>query len=194
MEIKRGEAVTRLVPSVEKLRFVNSGTEALMTAFKMARVFSGKDKIIKFAGAFHGWSDPAFVTDPETDQRYGIPRGTSDSIINAPPHSLDALEAILVGRNDIAAVVFQGNDIAAPEFIRGLRELTAANNVLLIFDEVVSGFRWSRAGCQGSYGITPDLSAFAKILAGGLLGGYIGGRANVIDTVGEGGIQHPGTF
>ena len=193
-EVEWGDAVCRLVPSVEKLRFVGSGTEALMMAFKMARVFSGKEKIVKFAGAFHGWSDPAYVTDPETDRQYGIPSGTSDSMINAPPHDLDAIDEILTGHDDVAAVVFQGNDIAPPEFIRGLRELTTTHGVLLIFDEVVSGFRWSNAGCQGRYGITPDLSTFAKILAGGLPGGCVGGRADVIDTVGEGGIRHPGTF
>jgi glutamate-1-semialdehyde 2,1-aminomutase len=165
-----------------------------MMAFKMGRVFTGKEKIVKFADAFHGWSDPAYVTDPETDRQYGIPSGTSDSIINAPPHDLDALDEILADHDDIAAVVFQGNDIAPPEFIRGLRELTTTHSVLLIFDEVVSGFRWSNAGCQGRYGITPDLSAFAKILAGGLPGGCVGGRTDVIDTVGEGGIRHPGTF
>ena len=188
LEVEWAEAVIRLVPSVEKLRFVASGTEALMMAFKMARVFSGKEKIVKFAGAFHGWSDPAYVTDTETDREYGIPRGTSETVINTPAHDLDALDEILVGRDDVAAVVFQANDIAPPEFIEGLRELTTSHGVLLIFDEVVSGFRWSNAGCQGRYGVSPDLSTFAKILAGGLPGGCVGGRADVVDTVGEGGI------
>ena len=193
-EVEWGDAVTRLVPSVEKLRFVSSGTESLIMAFKMARAFSGKEKIVKFAGAFHGWGDTAYVTDPETDRQYGIPRGTSAAVINAPPHDLDALDEILTSDKDVAAVVFQGNDIAEPEFIHGLRELTTSHGVLLIFDEVVSGFRWSNAGCQGRYGVTPDLSTFAKILAGGLPGGAVGGRADVINTVGEGGIRHPGTF
>jgi glutamate-1-semialdehyde 2,1-aminomutase len=194
LEIEWANAVRRLVPAVEKVRFVSSGTEALMMAFKMARVYSGKEKIVKFAGAFHGWSDPAFVTDPETDRRDGIPRGTSDTIINAPPHDLEALDELLQGRDDVAAVVFQGNDIARPEFITGLREVTEQHDTLLIFDEVVSGFRWSNAGCQGRFGVEPDISAFAKILAGGLPGGCVGGRAEVVDTVGGDGIRHPGTF
>ena len=194
LEVEWGDVVTRLVPSVEKLRFVGSGTESLMMAFKMARVFSGKEKIVKFAGAFHGWGDTAYVTDEETDRQYGIPRGTSAAVINAPPHDLDALDEILTSNDDIAAVTFQGNDIARPEFLTGLRELTTSHGVLLIFDEVVSGFRWSNAGAQGRFGITPDLSTFAKILAGGLPGGAVGGRADVINTVGEGGIRHPGTF
>ncbi len=193
-EIDWAEAVIRLVPSVEKVRFVSSGTEALMMAFKMARVHSGKEKIVKFTGAFHGWSDPAYVTDPETDRQYGIPRGTSDSMINVAPHDLDGLDQLLSSRNDVAAVVFQGNDIARPEFITGLRDVTKKHDTLLIFDEVVSGFRWSKAGCQGRFGVEPDLSAFAKILAGGLPGGCVGGRADIVDTVGTGGIRHPGTF
>lgn len=110
------------------------------------------------------------------------------------PHDLDALDELLEGRDDVAAVVFQGNDIARPEFITGLRDLTEQHDTLLIFDEVVSGFRWSNAGCQGRFGVKPDISAFAKILAGGLPGGCVGGRAEVVDTVGEDGIRHPGTF
>jgi glutamate-1-semialdehyde 2,1-aminomutase len=193
-EVDWAEAVVRLVPSVEKLRFVSSGTEALMMAFKMARVYSGKEKIVKFTGAFHGWSDPAYVTDATTDLQYGIPSGTSDSVINVPPHDLDALDELLTSRDDVAAVVFQGNDIARPKFIVGLREVTKRHDTMLIFDEVVSGFRWSNAGCQGRFGVEPDLSAFAKILAGGLPGGCVGGRADIVDTVGKGGIRHPGTF
>ncbi len=194
LEIDWAEAVIRLVPSVEKVRFVSSGTEALMMAFKMARVYTGKEKIVKFEGAFHGWSDPAYVTDEETDRQYGIPRGTSESMINLPPHDLDAVDQLLSSSDDIAAVVFQGNDIAHPDFITGLRDVTAKHDTLLIFDEVVSGFRWSKAGCQGRFGVEPDLSAFAKILAGGLPGGCVGGRAEIVNTVGEGGIRHPGTF
>lgn len=194
LEVEWASTIKRLVPSVDKVRFVSSGTEALMMTFKMARVHSKKEKIVKFTGAFHGWSDPAYVTDPETDRRDGIPRGTSETIINVPPHDLDALDALLSSRDDVAAVVFQGNDIARPEFITGLRELTERHDTLLIFDEVVSGFRWSNAGCQGRFGVEPDLSAFAKILAGGLPGGCVGGRADIIDTVGDSGIRHPGTF
>ncbi len=194
LEIEWANAIKRLVPSVEKVRFVSSGTEALMMAFKMARVHTDKEKIVKFAGAFHGWADPAFVTDPDTDRRDGIPRGTSESVINVPKHNLEALDALLSSRSDIAAVVFQGNDIARPEFITGVREVTKRHNTLLIVDEVVSGFRWSNAGCQGRFNIEPDLSTFGKILAGGLPGACVGGRADILDTVGDGGIRHPGTF
>ena len=95
-----------------------------MMAFRICRRFTGKEKIVKFADAFHGWSDAAYVTDPDTDAAYGIPSGTASSVINLPPHDLEAVENTLKSDDDIAAVVFQGNDVARPEFIRGLRELT----------------------------------------------------------------------
>jgi len=194
LEIQWAQAVKRLVPSVEKLRFVSSGTEAVMMAFKVARSYSGKDKIVKFKGAFHGWSDSAYVTDPDTDQRYGIPRGTSESMIVLPERDIAALEKVLSSRHDVAAVIFQGNEIARPEFVRGLRDVTRRHKTILIFDEVVSGFRWSRSGAQGHFGVDPDLSAFAKILAGGLPGGAVGGKADMLNRISENGVRHPGTF
>ena len=194
VEIRWARLIEQIVPSVEKVRFVSSGTEAVMMAFRICRRFSGKQKIVKFADAFHGWSDAAYVTDPDTDAAYGIPAGTASTIINLPEHDLDAVEDTLKADDDVAAVIFQGNDLARPEFIRGLREVTERHETLLIFDEVVSGFRWSMAGCQGRYDLRPDVSAFAKILAGGLPGGAVGGRADVIDVISEGGVRHPGTF
>ena len=194
MEVRWASLVKEIVKSVEKIRFVSSGTEAIMMAFRICRRFTGKEKIVKFADAFHGWSDAAYVTDPDTDAAYGIPRGTSASMINLPRHDLDAVESTLSSDDDIAAVIFQGNDIARPEFIQGLREVTERHGVPLIFDEVVSGFRWSMEGCQGRFGVRPDVSAFAKILAGGLPGGAVGGRADLLDMIGTGGVRHPGTF
>ena len=119
VEIKWADLVKRIVPSVEKVRFVSSGTEAVMMAFRICRRFTGKQKIVKFADAFHGWSDAAYVTDPDTDAAYGIPSGTSSSIINLPPHDLEAVENTLNSDDDIAAVIFQGNDVARPEFVTG---------------------------------------------------------------------------
>jgi glutamate-1-semialdehyde 2,1-aminomutase len=182
------------VPSVQKIRFVSSGTEANMMAFRIARRFTGKEKVVKFKGAFHGWSDDEYVTDPETDRRYGIPKGTSDSMVLVEPHDLAALEKALSTRKDIAAVIWQGNDIARPEYVKGVERLCKAYGMLFIIDEVVSGFRWSRSGAQGMFGVTPDLSTFAKILAGGLPGGCVAGRADILDMIGEHGIRHPGTF
>ncbi len=193
-EVKWAQTIKRLVPSVQKIRFVSSGTEANMMAFRIARRFTGKEKIVKFKGAFHGWSDDEYVTDPETDRKYGIPRGTSAGVVNVEAHSLPALEKALAGHNDIAAVIWQGNDMARPEYVKGVEALCREYGVLFIIDEVVSGFRWSRSGAQGMFGVKPDLSSFAKILAGGLPGGAVAGRADILDVIGEGGVRHPGTF
>jgi glutamate-1-semialdehyde 2,1-aminomutase len=110
------------------------------------------------------------------------------------PYSLNDVERILEHDDDIAAVVFQGNQVKRPEFIAGLRDITEKKGVILIFDEVVSGFRWSQGGCQGLYGVTPDLAGMAKILAGGFPGGGVAGRADIIDTIAPDKIAHPGTF
>ena len=194
LEVKWGQLVRRLVPSVEKMRFHSSGTEANMMAFKMVRAFTRKSKIVKFRNSFHGWSDYAYALDPEQHRRFGIPEAISETMVVVPDHDLDTLDRALADDDDIAAVVYMGNDISPPEFIRGMREVTERRGVLLIFDEVVSGFRWSRAGCQGRIGVRPDLSTFAKILAGGLPGGCVAGRGEIVDTIGQGGIAHPGTF
>ncbi len=193
-EVRWAQAVKRLVPSVQKMRFVSSGTEANMMAFRIARRFTGKEKVVKFKGAFHGWSDDEYVTDPDTDRRYGIPKGTSDSMVLVEAHNLEALEKTLASRKDIGAVIWQGNDVARPEYVKGVEQLCRKHGVLFIIDEVVSGFRWSKSGAQGHYGVKPDLSTFAKILAGGLPGGLVAGRADILDMIGENGVRHPGTF
>ena len=193
MEIKWGELVAELVPSAEKMRFHSSGTEAVMMAFRMARTYTGKEKIIRFQDAFHGWADNPYVgTDTDLGDN-GIPQGTRDSIIIVD-YDLDQVEDALKTNDDVAALVYQGNVIVRPEFIEGLRELATRYGVLFIMDEVVSGFRWSRGGNQGRYNVTPDITTMAKILAGGLPGGAVAGRADIIDTIGKGKIAHPGTF
>ena len=193
MELRWGELVRELVPSAEKIRFHSSGTEAVMMAFRMARTYTGKEKIVKFKDAFHGWADNPYVgTDTDLGSN-GIPQGTRDTMIMVD-YDLDRVEETLRSNDDIAALIFQGNVIVKPEFIEALRGLTSHYQVLLIMDEVVSGFRWSRGGNQGRYNVTPDLSTMAKILAGGLPGGAVGGRAEIIDTIGKGKIAHPGTF
>jgi glutamate-1-semialdehyde 2,1-aminomutase len=193
MEMKWARLVKELIPSVEKLRFHSSGTEAVMMAFRMVRVFTGKTKIVRFQDAFHGWADGPYV-GTDTDHSFqGIPEGTRKTMI-VLPYDLEAVERTLDSDNDVAAVILQGNKIMEPSFAQKLRSLTEQKGVLLVVDEVVSGFRWSRAGAQGVWGIKPDLSTMAKILAGGLPGGCVGGRADVVDTIGTGKISHPGTF
>ena len=193
LEMRWASLVKQLVPCAEKLRFQSSGTEAVMMGMRMARAFTGKQKIVKFEGAFHGWSDGAFVGAAGDNPDNGIPdavRGTTVVL----PYDLAEVERTLDADDDIAAVVFQGDVVIRPAFIEDLRELTSRKGVLLFFDEVVSGFRWARGGMQDRYGVTPDLCALAKILAGGLPGGAVAGRAEIVDMIAPGRIAHPGTF
>ena len=193
MEVEWGELVRELVPSAEKMRFHSSGTEAVMMAFRMARTHTGKERIIKFKNAFHGWADNPYVgTDTDLGDN-GIPEAVRETMIMVD-YDLDQVEEALRTNDDVAALIYQGNIVVRPEFIQGLRELTTKYGVIFIIDEVVSGFRWSKGGNQGRYGVTPDLSTMAKILAGGLPGGAVAGRADIVDTIGRGKIAHPGTF
>jgi glutamate-1-semialdehyde 2,1-aminomutase len=175
------------------MRFTSSGTEAVMMAFRMARTHSGKTKIIKFQDAFHGWADGPYVGTDTDNLNNGIPKQTRETMVILP-YDIAAVERTLDNDKDIAAVIFQGNKVINPSFIQQLRAVTKQRGVLFIIDEVVSGFRWSRGGCQELYGVVPDLSTMAKILAGGLPGGCVTGRADVVDTVTKGKIAHPGTF
>ena len=193
VEVKWGTLVKQLVPSAEKLRFVASGSEAMMMTFRMARAVSGKSKIVKFDKAFHGWADGPFVGAANDNDQNGIPPLVRDTMV-VVPYDIAEVERVLDADDDIAAVVFQGNQVIHPSFIEQLRELTRQRDIILVFDEVVSGFRWSRGGCQGLYNVVPDLSGMAKILAGGLPGGCVAGRADIIDTIAPGKISHPGTF
>ncbi len=193
IEVQWGKMVQELVPCAEKLRFVASGTEAMMLACRMARTHSGKTKVVKFDQAFHGWADGPFVGADHDQIGNGIPTQVRETMV-VLPYDLDEVERTLDTDPDIAAVMFQGNQVKRPEFIQGLRDITAQKGVILIFDEVVSGFRWSRGGCQGLYGVMPDLAGMAKILAGGFPGGGVTGRADIIDTIAPDKIAHPGTF
>ena len=140
-----------------------------MMTFRMARTYSGKTKIIKFDQAFHGWADGPFVGAANDNPNNGIPDQVRETMI-VLPYDIAEVERTLDNDDDIAAVVFQGNQVVNPTFIEQLRDLTASRNIILIFDEVVSGFRFSRGGCQGLYDIVPDMTGMAKILAGGLAG------------------------
>ncbi len=193
IEITWGKLVQQLVPCAEKLRFVGTGTEAMMMTCRMARAYSGKTKIVKFDQAFHGWADGPFVSAAHDHAANGIPPQVRETMV-VLPYDLTHVERTLDQEDDIAAVLFQGNQVKQPAFIKGLRDITAQKGVMLIFDEVVSGFRWSRGGCQGLYGVTPDLTGLAKILAGGFPGGAVAGRADIIDTIAADKIAHPGTF
>jgi glutamate-1-semialdehyde 2,1-aminomutase len=206
LEVEWGQQVARLVPSAEKLRFVSSGTEATLMALRLARIHTGKPRVLKFAGHFHGWHDflipgadlPAGGAVP------GIPGEVSAHTVIVPPNDPDAVERALAGDLQIGCVILEptgGHFGAVPvrgDFLRALREVTTRHGRLLIFDEVITGFRVSPGGAQGHYGVTPDLTTLAKILAGGLPGGCLAGRADVLAALefrpGKAKMKHPGTF
>lgn len=211
LEIAWANAVMGLVPSVERIRFTSSGTEATHMALRLARDFTGKPKILRFRTHFHGWHDHmthGVASQFDGSAAPGVLSGIAEAVILADPNDLDGLRAILNANDDIAAAIIEpiggstGFTALAPEFLVALREETAKRGVLLILDEVVTGFRVAPGGAQSVFKIRPDLTAFAKILAGGMPGGAVGGRKDILDgldfEVAEGRkrekVGHPGTF
>ncbi len=210
LEIRWGELVQALVSSAGKLRFTSSGTEATMMALRLARAFTGREKIVRLREHFHGWND-SVTGQPAAEQTLpaspGLPRGILDASIVIPQNDIDALDRTLrENAGLIAAMILEptgahwGAEPIDIEYVRRARELTAELGIALIFDEVITGFRVSPGGAQQAYGITPDMTTMAKIVAGGLPGGCVAGRAEIIDQIAIGGgnererISHPGTF
>ena len=190
LEIRWAELVQRLTPSAERVRFTSSGTEATHLALRLARAHTGKPKVVKFEGHFHGWHDYvlAGVKPPyDVPMSAGIPGESLAQVILCPPNDLAALEAILTGRRDVAAVILEpgggtvGTIPSDAKYLQGLRDLTRRHGVVLIFDEVITGFRCSPGGVQQVVGVTPDITTLAKILAGGLPGGAVVGQAVIMD-------------
>ncbi|HSB73428.1 MAG TPA: aspartate aminotransferase family protein [Candidatus Methylomirabilis sp.] len=190
LEIRWAELVQRLIPSAARVRFTSSGTEATHLALRLARAHTGKSKVVKFEGHFHGWHDyfMAGVKPPyDVPMSAGIPGESLGQVILCPPNDLAALEAVLKSRQDTAAVILEpgggssGTIPSDPTYLRGLRDLTRRHGVVLIFDEVITGFRCSPGGVQQAVGVTPDMSTLAKILAGGLPGGAVVGQAAILD-------------
>jgi glutamate-1-semialdehyde 2,1-aminomutase len=206
-EIEWGQWVQRLVPSAERVRFVGSGTEATLMALRLARIFTDRPKVLKFTGHFHGWHD--FLI-PGADAPYenlgvpGIPAEVARYTVIIPPNDPEAVERALQIDPDIGCVILEptgGHWGAVPirgAFLQALRDLTNRYQRLLIFDEVITGFRVSPGGAQGHYGVTPDLTTLAKIVAGGLPGGCLAGRADILEHLefrpGKPKMRHPGTF
>jgi len=189
LQIEWAELVQKLVPSAERVRFVNSGTEATQLAIRLARAFTGRTKILRFEGHFHGWHDDVihgFQPPFDADGSLGVPMQVRDHQVAIPAGDLGLVEEVLSRESDIAAAIIEpsgaswGRVPLAPEFLRGLREVALRHQVLLIFDEVVTGFRFSPGGAQQLYGVLPDLSCFAKVLAGGMPGGAVVGRTAVM--------------
>ena len=206
-EIEWGRLVQRLIPSAERVRFTSSGTEATLMALRLARIFTGRPKVLKFAGHFHGWHDfliPA--ADPPYDGSTppGVPAEVAALTVVLPPNDAEAVDQALRSDPQIGCVILEptgghwgGVPIRGP-FLHALREITARHGRLLIFDEVITGFRVAPGGAQQHYGVRPDLTTLAKILAGGLPGGAVAGRADVLASLefrpGKPKMKHPGTF
>jgi glutamate-1-semialdehyde 2,1-aminomutase len=202
LEREWARLVLDLLPGAERVRFTSSGTEATLLALQVARAATGRPRVVKLEGHFHGWHDyAAFGVDPPYDRAAtpSIPRGVADTVAVVPP-DLEAVEAELA-RGDVAAVLLEPagaawGTVPLPEgFAAGVRERTRETGALLVFDEVVTGFRWSPGGAQALLGVTPDLTALAKILAGGLPGGAVAGTAAAMEALAFGGdvkVSHHG--
>ena len=207
-EVEMAKVVSEWVPSVEKVRMVNSGTEATMSAIRLARGFTGRDKIIKFEGHYHGHVDSLLVaagsgalTHGEPDSA-GIPRSLAAETITLPFNLPERVEEVFAECGEkIAAVILEpypanaGFVFPHPGYLALLRNLTSKHGALLIFDEVMTGFRLARGGVQELSGITPDLCALGKVIGGGLPVGAFGGRANIMDHLApDGPVYQAGTL
>lgn len=194
LEVQMAKAICAAVPSVRKVRMCNSGTEATMSAIRLARGFTGRNKIIKFEGCYHGHVDSLLVkagsgalTFGQPDSA-GVPASFIAHTIVLPFNDADAVQAAFAEHGkDIAGVILEpvpgnaGLYLPQPGYLQALRDLTAAHGALLIFDEVMTGFRLALGGAQQLFGITPDLSCFGKVIGGGLPVGAFGGRADIMD-------------
>ena len=195
-EIEMAEWVTKTVPSIEKIRFVNSGTEATMSALRLARGFTKRDRVLKFSGCYHGHADVFLsaagsgIATLGIPDSAGVPTGVATDAITVQYNELDEVEAVFKKYGDtIAAVIVEpvacNMGLVKPRagFLQGLRDLCNRYGSILIFDEVITGFRLGLTGAQGYFNIRPDLTTFGKIIGGGLPVGAYGGRQNIMDKV-----------
>jgi glutamate-1-semialdehyde 2,1-aminomutase len=208
LEVALAERVCRMMPAIERVRFVNSGTEAAMSAVRVARAATGRDGVIKFQGCYHGHADAFLVQAGSGALTFGVPNspgvtaGASADTLIASYNDLDSVQQVFnAHRNKIAAVIVEpiaGNMGVVPPakgFLAGLREMSTAHGALLIFDEVISGFRASRGGAQAVAGVRPDLTCLGKIIGGGLPVGAYGGRADLMALVSPSGpVYQAGTL
>ncbi|HET7587721.1 MAG TPA: glutamate-1-semialdehyde 2,1-aminomutase [Gammaproteobacteria bacterium] len=208
LETRVAEKVISMMPSIELLRMVNSGTEATMSAIRLARAFTGRDRIIKFEGGYHGHSDSLLVKAGSGALTFGVPSSPgvpaalAEYTLTLPYNDADAARAAFAEAGDnIAAVIVEpvaGNMNCVPPlpgFLESLRELCSAHGSVLIFDEVMTGFRVAPGGGQQLYGITPDLTTLGKIIGGGLPVGAFGGRRDIMEQVAPSGpVYQAGTL
>lgn len=207
-EVEMAELICTIVPSVEKVRMVNSGTEATMSAIRVARGFTGRDKIIKMEGCYHGHGDSFLIAAGSGALTFGNPdspgvtRGTAQDTLIAPFNDLNAVQ-LLIEKNadEIAALILEpvvgnmGCVLPEPGYLQGLRDLCTKYGIILIFDEVMTGFRLSSGGAQELYNVTPDLTTLGKIIGGGLPVGAYGGKKEIMDSISPAGpVYQAGTL
>lgn len=207
-EVEMAELIAKMVPSVEKVRMVNSGTEATMSAIRLARGYTGKDKFIKLEGHYHGHGDSFLISagsgaitlgSPDSP---GVTKGTAKDTLLAPYNNLEAIENLVsIHKGEISALILEpvpgnmGLVTPAPGYLEGLRKICDKEGILLIFDEVMTGFRLARGGAQELFGVTPDLTTLGKIIGGGLPVGAYGGKREIMDFVSPSGpVYQAGTL
>ncbi len=214
LEIEVAKKVCDIIPCVEKVRFLNSGTEAVMYALRLARAYTGKNKIVRFEGMYHGFSDSIYWNKhpsansidkfgncmPEP-QGPGLPNGIKETLIICQWNNLEGLKKIIKeNHSEIAAVITEpvmcntGCILPKSGYLEEMRRITEEYGILLIFDEVITGFRMGLTGAQGYYGVTPDLSVFAKGLGGGFPVAALGGRKDIMKLVDDGIVSIAGTY
>lgn len=208
LETEMAELIKNLVPSIDKVRMVNSGTEATMSALRLARGYTGRDLVIKFEGCYHGHNDSFLIAAGSGALTYGIPdtpgvtKGTARDTLTAKFNDLASVQVLFEKhKNEIAAVILEpvtgnmGVIIPEKEFLKGVRKLCDENKAVLIFDEVMTGFRLALGGAQEILGITPDLTTFGKIIGGGLPVGAYGGKLEIMDMLApKGPVYQAGTL
>ncbi|MBM3532781.1 MAG: aminotransferase class III-fold pyridoxal phosphate-dependent enzyme [Alphaproteobacteria bacterium] len=211
LEVRWAQLIHEMVPSAERVRFTSSGTEATLMGVRLARAFTGREKVLRFKTHFHGWHDHMtsgmanhFDGSPTT----GVVKGVADAVVLATANDEEGTRKAIEANLDIALVILEptgasfGRVPVKPSFLTFLRKITKEKGILLMFDEVVTGFRVSPGGAQAEFKITPDLTSLAKIVAGGLPGGAIVGRKDILELLdfaqtkakGVEKIQHPGTY
>ena len=210
-ELAWASVVQRLIPTADRVRFTASGTEATHLALRLARAFTGRNKVIRFLSNFHGWHDhmtSGYSSHYDGSPTSGVLTSVAESIVLLPPGDIDAVRHVLSEDTDIAAVILEptgagfGMVPVDGKFLNELREVTEQHKVVLIFDEVVTGFRVSPGGAQAHFDVRPDLTTLAKILAGGLPGAAVVGNREILDALdfdaapasGREKIQHQGTY
>jgi len=207
LELELARLIRDAMPSLELVRFVSSGTEATMSALRVARAFTQRTKIVKFVGCYHGHADLLLVQAGSGVATLGLPdspgvtAGAVEDTLTAPFNDLPAVERLFEAHDDIAAVILEpvvgnmGLVLPQPGFLEGLRAVTTANGALLVFDEVMTGFRVHSGGAQALFGVTPDLTTLGKVIGGGLPVGAYGGRREIMELVAPAGpVYQAGTL